>query len=249
MTTLSETSAPTTGVLSQARESSGDGFAPSVSGVASLTGLIGAVLYLVGALIPGNAPKPDAGVHQVVTYFVSQRASLLTGFALQLIALALLLWFLGYLRTVVSFAGVAAVPAATTMTAAWVVLMTIVAVATLPALALVWSGSAGANPDLAHLAYEMEALGTYALASTAALVSVAAPSIIIWRYRVLPRWLALVGVAAVVANMAELVGLSSRHGAFAAGYADGIGELLWLLWVAAASVCTALGSANRNSAP
>jgi hypothetical protein len=198
------------------------------------------VLYLIGVLLPGRAPTPDAPTPQVVAFFVHQRGPLLTGFALQLIALALLLCFLGQLRTLFASAGGAGTPAASTMTAAWVVLMTIAAVSVLPATTIVWRGAADTSADLVRLAYDMQTVGTYAVSATAAMVSVAAPSIIIWQSRILPGWIAVLGGAEVAVNAAELVGLSSRHGSLAGGYTDGVGLILWVLWVAAASGCLAL---------
>lgn len=49
--------------------------------------------------------------------------------------------------------------------------------------------------------------------------------------------LALLGAAEVVINVVELIGLSSRDGALAGGDADGVGPLVRLVWVAAASLC------------
>jgi hypothetical protein len=125
------------------------------------------------------------------------------------------------------------------MTAAWVVLTTTVLVGTLPAVALVWQGTPSVDPELVRLAYDMEILATYAVSATAAAVSIGVPSVVIWRSCVLPRWLALLGAAEVIVNAVELAGLFFRHGALAGGYADGIGALLWALWVAVASVCVA----------
>jgi hypothetical protein len=205
----------------------------------ALAGLVGVVCYTLGVLLPGSAPKPDATTSQVVSFLVDQREALLAGLAVQLIALVFLLWFVGDLRSLISSAGGTGVPAATAMTAAWVMLMTIVALAMLPAMAIIWRGAAATSPDLVRLAYDMETLGTYALAAAAALVSVGAPSLVIWRYGLLPRWLAVVGAFEVAANLVELAGLSSRHGALAGGYAEGIGQIGWVLWVAAASLCMA----------
>jgi hypothetical protein len=220
----------------------GDGSAPAVAiGAASaLTGLAGVACYAAGVLLPGSVPRPDAASAQVMAFLVHQRGPLLAGLVLQLIAVAFLLWFLGQLRAVVASAGGTGVPLATAMTAGWVVLVTMVGVSMLPAVAITWSGTAATSPGLVRLAWDMQTLGTYALPATAAMVSVAAPSAVIWRYRVLPRWLAVLGTAEVAANVAELAGLSSRHGALAGGYADGIGQILWVAWVAAASVCLAL---------
>ena len=206
----------------------------------ALAGLAGVVCYTVGGLLPGRAPKPDATTSQVVAFFVDQRGALLMGFALQLIALVFLLWFVGQLRTLVGSAGGIGGPAATATTASWVMLMTIVAVAMLPAMAIIWRSAAATSPGLVRLSFDMETLGTYALAATAALVSVAAPSLVIWRYRLLPRWLAVLGAFEVAANLAELAGLASRHGVFAGGSLEGVGQIGWVLWVAAASVCMAL---------
>jgi len=92
-------------------------------------------------------------------------------------------------------------------------------------------------PALGRLAYEVEVLATFAGTSTAAFVSIGALSLAIWRKHLLPKWLALFGLVAMAANMVELVGLGSRTGAVAGGQADGVGALLWVLWVAAASIC------------
>jgi hypothetical protein len=63
--------------------------------------------------------------------------------------------------------------------------------------------------------------------------------VVILRYKILPWWLAVLGAAEVAANVAELAGLFSRHGALAGGFADGIGQILWVIWVAAVSVSMA----------
>jgi len=210
-----------------------------VTRLGALTGIAGIVFYIVGVLLPGSAPKPDAATGQVVIYFADHRSTILFGFALQAVALALLLCFLGELRTVIAGTGGSAVPLASAMAAAWVVLLTIIAAALLPAIALVWRGVPAGDPGLVRLAYDMETLGTYAVAAMVALVAVGIPSLVIWRTGILPRWLAVLGVVEVCVNVAELAGLSSRHGAFTGGYVAGVGPLVWALWVASANVCMA----------
>ena len=216
--------------------SGANGIVPGVGRAGALAGLAGVVVYVIGAFLPGNAPKPDVTTSQIVAFFVSHRSALLTEFALQLVALVLLLCFLGQLRTVIAAGGGIGVPLATTMTAGWVVLITMVSVASLPAMAIVWYGGTTTSPDIVRLAYDMETLGTYAMSATAAMVSVAAPSIVIWRQRILPRSLAVLGAAEVAANVVEFLGLAARHGALAGGNFYGIGLILWLLWVATVSV-------------
>jgi hypothetical protein len=239
--------------LSDPNRPAGDTPITGVEGInraGALAGLAGAFLYVISGLVPGSAPKPAAGASTVIAYFADKRGSLLTGFVLEIIALGLLVCFLGQIRRLTAGSGAHSTPISTAMTAAWVILMTTVLAGTLPALALVWQGPPFGDPGLVRMAYDVEILATYAATATVALVSVGAPSIAIWRSRILPRWLALLGVAGVVVNVVEIAGLASRHGALAGGYADGIGALLWALWVAATSVCMArLAKASKEPYP
>ena len=78
-------------------------------------------------------------------------------------------------------------------------------------------------------------------------MSIGAPCLAIWRTGVLPRWLCALGALEIVVNLVELLGLASRHGSFAGGYAAGVGPLLWVVWFAAASACLAWRtSRDRN---
>jgi hypothetical protein len=205
----------------------------------ALTGLAGAVVYAIGTLLPGTAPKPDASVPQIVTYFTDQRGSLLVGTALELIGAALLLWFVSHLRGVLAASETEESGLTTVMILAWVSTVVIAITGTVPALALIWRGSSDIDPHLVRFSYDIEILATYAVSSMVALVAVAAPSIVVWRTRVLPRWLGALGGVVVAVNITELIGLSSRDGALAGGYLDGAGALLWIAWFAAASVCLA----------
>jgi hypothetical protein len=126
------------------------------------------------------------------------------------------------------------------MVAAWVATVAIVAAGTLPAIAIIWRGAPGTDPVLARFAYDIQTLATYAITSTAALVSIGALCVAIWRTGVLPRWLSVLGAAEIAVNVAELSGLSSPHGALVGGYAFGTGPLLWIVWFAAASACMTL---------
>jgi hypothetical protein len=140
-------------------------------------------------------------------------------------------------------------PAASTMTAGWVVLVTMVGASMLPAMAIIWRGGPAAGPGLVRLAYDMQTIGSYAGSAAAGIVSVLFPSIVIWRSRILPRWLAVLGAVEAAANLVELAGLSARHGVFAGGYADGAGQILWVLWVAAASLSMTFRHHARANSP
>jgi hypothetical protein len=205
----------------------------------ALTGLAGIACYAVGSLLPGRTPGPAATTTQVVLFLSDHRSSILWGFALETVALALLLCFLGQLRTVIASTGGAGTALASAMASAWVVLLTLVAAALLPFVALAWRGASGADPRLVRLAYDVQTLGTYAVTATVAMVAVGAPVLVIWRTGVLPRWLAVLGALEVALNALELTGLSSTHGVLAGGSLGGAGVVVWAIWVAATSICMA----------
>jgi hypothetical protein len=238
---VSDDPAPDSTVLRPSADPMGPADRAGLSRAGALTGLAGAALYAAGALLPGSAPKPDAATSQLIAFFAARQGSLLTGSSLELIAIGLLFCFLGYLHTVIAGARRRSSSAlATSMVAAWVATVAIAAAGTLPALAIIWRGTPSADPALARFAYDIQTLATYAITSTTALVSIGAPCVVIWRTGVLPRWLSVLGAAEIAVNVAELSGLSSRHGAFAGGYAFGVGPLLWIVWFAAASACMTL---------
>jgi hypothetical protein len=211
----------------------------TVGALGALTGLAGGIVYVIGAVLPGSVPKPDAGAGNIATFLADKRDSLLSGFALELIAVGLLLWFIGYLSTVLATASPPQPVLATSMMLAFVATLAIVAAGTIPVLAIVWRGAPLPSATFIRIAYDTETLATYAATSTAAAVSVGAPCLAIWRTGVLPRWLCALGALEIVVNLVELIGLASRRGTFAGGYAGGVGPLLWIVWFAAASACLA----------
>jgi glyoxylase-like metal-dependent hydrolase (beta-lactamase superfamily II) len=137
---------------------------------------------------------------------------------------------------------------ATVTVAAWVALLVIVIAGKRPLNALVWRGTDQADPKTVQLAFDINNLSLYALSATAVLLSVLAPMIVIWRWRALPRWLLVLGAAEIIANIVELGGLFSRTGANAAGYGDGVGPFLWVLWVAALSVTILMKETRAGTA-
>jgi hypothetical protein len=224
-----------------------NGSTRTVGVVGALTGFAGAIVYVIAAVLPGSAPKPDASVAHVASFIVDKRDSLLTGFTLELVAVGLLLWFIGYLYTVLATASPPQPVLAASMIVAFVMTVAIVAAGTIPVIAIVWRGAPLPSPALIRFAYDTETLATYTATSTAAAVSIAAPCLAIWRTGVLPRWLCALGVLEIVVNLVELIGLASRHGTLAGGYAAGVGPLLWIAWFAAASACLAWRT-SRNLA-
>ena len=132
------------------------------------------------------------------------------------------------------------------MLAAFVATISIVAAGIVPSIAIIWSGAPGPGPQIAGFAYAIMTISTYAATSTVVAVSILAASVIIWRTRVLPRWLCLLGAVEIALNAVELIGLSSRHGVLAGGYVAGIGPFVYIVWFAAASICMATGARTRS---
>src|SRR6478736_6730061 len=89
-------------------------------------GLAGAVLYSVSAFVGGAPLKPDDSVQHVMAHLADKRTAMLFGSLLALLALACLLWFLGYLRAFLAEAEGDHAPLATVTVAAWIALLVIV---------------------------------------------------------------------------------------------------------------------------
>jgi len=207
-------------------------------------GLAGLVLFAAGSLLAG-LPGPNARVATVITRLTADRGSVLAGILLMFLALPGLLVFLGYLRNLLARAEGPPAVLAATAAAAWLLLFAVIGIGLLPLAAVAWRGTAGLPPAVVRLCADMATLSLYALSAPAAAVSVLAPSAVIWRTRVLPRWLALFGLAEVVVNVVELAGLMAAKGTDAAGYAAGIGPLLWTLW--AVALCGSALAAGRRT--
>lgn len=199
-------------------------------------GVAGAVLYVVSAFTAGTVLKPDASLSQIIGHLSDKRNALLVGVLLATIAVGLLLWFLGYLRAFLAEAEGGGEPLASVTLAAWVALLVIVVAGAAPMTAVIWRGAGGVDPQIVRFAFDAANLSLYSLSASAAILSVLAPIIVIWRSRALPRWLVGLGAIEIVINVVELAGLFAKTGNDAAGYAWGVGPFVWVVWVAAVSI-------------
>jgi hypothetical protein len=199
-------------------------------------GVAGAVVYLVGAFIGGAPLKPDDSIDKVVAHLHAHRSGLLAGMALTLVGLALFLWFLGYLRAMLSGVEGEGAPLATVTVGSWISLFVLIGAAGVPLNVVVWRGADQIDPTLVRLAFDAQNLSLYAVTATVALVSVLAPCVVIWRTGIVPRWLVALGAIVIAVSLVEIAGLPSRTGWNAAGYAFGLGPIVWVIWVAALSI-------------
>jgi hypothetical protein len=218
------------------------------SRLGAAAGAVGAVVYVASAFSAGSPLKPDAPISKIVTHLSDKRGALLAGVVLAVIGVGLLLWFLSYLRAFLAEIEGGGAPLAGVTMASWVTLLVIVAAGATPLAAVIWRGAGGVNPQIARLAFDTGNLSLYSLSAPAAMLSVLAPSVVIWRSGALPRWLVLLGSIEIVVNVAELAGLFIRTGSNAAGYVWGIGPFIWVVWVAAVSVAMLLKAPGKSAA-
>jgi hypothetical protein len=211
----------------------------SIDVAAAWAGLVGVVLFVVGSLLAGSPPKPDASAAEITRFLVQQRSGLLQGTGLILASIPFFGCFVGIFTGVLHEAEGGRGTLARAATLGWTLQFAVVAIGILSQAALTWRGAAGVDPHLVQFAYDLGTLSLYAVSATAVALAVGATSIVIFRTGVLPRWLVALGAVEVVLNLVELAGLASRRGMNAAGYAAGVGPLVWSLWAAAASVCLA----------
>ena len=209
-------------------------------------GVVAVLLFVVGSLLAGSAPKPDASTRDVMSFLVQQRSPLLMGTALILLSVPFFGCFIGLLGGMLRDAEGGRAPLAGAATLGWTLLLAVASIGTLTQAALTWRGVAQSDAAIVRFVYDLGSLTLYAGTSTAVALSVGATSFIVFRSRMLPRWVAGLGVVVVLINVVELAGLASSAGENAAGYAAGVGPLVWALWVAATAIALAR-SLRRSS--
>ncbi len=143
---------------------------------------------------------------------------------------------LGYLRAFLAEAEGDGGPLATVTAVAWVALLVIAIGGGVSEAVIIWHGTSGIAPNIVGLAFDASNLSLYSLSAGAALLSVLAPIIVIWRTGVLPQWLVALGALEITVNVIELAGLFTRTGLNAGGYVGDIDPFVWVVWVGAMSI-------------
>jgi hypothetical protein len=202
-----------------------------------VSGVAGAALYAVSAFTAGSPLKPDASLQNVISHLTTSRGALLAGVVLNLVATALLLCFLAYLVCFVAEAEGGRGPLSMLTLGSGVGVLAIVTGGQIPLDVVTWSGPAHFDPTVTRLAFDMANLSLYSISAVVVAVLVLTPTVVVWRSGALPRWLLAVAALEITINAVELGGLFGRAGADAGGYAEGLGPFVWLIWVAAVSLC------------
>jgi hypothetical protein len=222
----------------------------SIDVAAAWAGLIGVVLFVVGSLLAGSPPKPDASAAEITAFLAQHRSALLTGTALILLSIPFFGCFVGVFTGVLRDAEGGRGTLARAATLGWTLQLAVVAIGIVSQAAVTWRGAEGLDPHLVQFGYDLGTLSLYAVSAMAVALAVGATSVVGLRTGILPRWLVVLGAIEVAINLVELAGLGSRSGVNAAGYAAGVGPLIWSLWAAAASVSLAryLGRSRHDPA-
>lgn len=205
---------------------------PGYGRIGPVAGLVGLACYTAGSLTAA-LPGPATPARTVIAHLAAGRGSLLAGLALMFLALPFLLVFLGYLGELLARAEGRPWLLTFCSAGALLTLFVIIAAGLIPLAAVAWQGAAATPPGVVRLAIDMANLSQYSLSAPVAAASALAPAIVIWRTRVLPRWLAGLAVIEAAVNVAELAGLAAAKGTDAGGYAAGAGPVLWVVWAAA----------------
>ncbi len=199
-------------------------------------GLIAVVLFVAGSLLSGTAPRPGATTGEVTRFLVQHRSALLLGTVLILLSVPFFGCFVGLLAGMLRDAEGGRAPLAGAATVGWILLLAIVSIGVLVQAALTWRGADRADALTVRFVYDVSSLSLYAVSAMAVALAVGATSFIVFRTRIVPRWIAVLGLAEVVVNVVELSGLANRRGLNAGGYGAGVGPLLWAVWVAALAI-------------
>ena len=216
---------------------------PGYGRIGPVAGLVGLACYTAGSLTAA-LPGPATPARTVIAHLATSRGSVLAGLALMFLALPFLLVFLGHLGDLLARAEGRPWLLTFCSVGAWLTLFVIIAAGLIPVAAVVWQGAPATPPGVVRLATDMANLSQYSLSAPVAIASALAPAIIIWRTRVLPRWLTGLAVIEAAVNVAELAGLAAAKGTDAGGYAAGAGPVLWVVW-AAALAATSLAAKPR----
>jgi hypothetical protein len=205
--------------------------------LAAAAGILGLVLLIVGFGAAGSLPKADDTGAQLSKFFVDKRGGLLFSAFMLSLATPLLLWFFGSLRGLLAQVEGGRGALATTFIVGLVLLLTLFSVGTLVLTTLAWRGPAGLSDAELRFLYGAVVVASTSATAMASAVSVGAPSLLIWRTGMLPKWIAGIGVLVILANIAELVGVFSRTGGNAGGSGAGMAAVpLWIIFFLATSI-------------
>jgi hypothetical protein len=209
------------------------------------TGIVGAVLLMVGFALPGAPPKADDVPAEMTAFLTDHRGAILAGDFLAGLGIVALLWFLGSLRSYLRAAegGEGRLSAASFGggVAGAGLLLAALAVLSAAAFKVGGLGDDNLNRALFDLSTFLGFVPGFAFA-----VLLGAASCSAARSGALPPWLYWLGSVAAVAQLLSTIGLFVESGFFAeGGFFIVLAFLMAAVWVIAVSVVLI----RRNGVP
>jgi hypothetical protein len=185
--------------------------------VGALTGIVFVLLELLSGFLYPQQPRIDSSPATTLAWVHDHRVALQVGMICGMVGAAVLLWFVGYLRHVVSRAEGGAEMLSPIVLGSGVAVAALLAITTLPvALLAFMDGQTGGVPDatVVRLLADLNIVAFGALSAVTA-VFVLVLGLATWYRQLAARWLGWVCAVVVVCNAVSIwigVTFNSYHG-------------------------------------
>jgi len=168
--------------------------------LAAATGIVFVIMQVATGFAMGDTPDFDAGPGEIRDYFVDDGGGILLVTMLNALSAFFFIWFLGSLRAVLRVAEGGQGRLSAVAFAGGLATITIAIVASLPGAALAWENTAAAVEDgTLLLTWNLNGLGFVGLCGTG-IAFVLAVTVLIFRSRLFPTWVGIVGILAAIAQ-------------------------------------------------
>jgi hypothetical protein len=175
--------------------------------LAAGTGIVFVALQLATIPLMGDSPDFDAGPREIREYLVDDGGGLLAAVMLNAFSALFFIWFLGSLRAVLRVAEGAQGRLSTVAYGGGLVTIALAVAGSLPITALAWEDTAAVvEPGLLRAAWNLNFLAFVPLGATAA-AFVLAVTVLIFRTRLFPLWVGIVGVISAAVGLIGVVAL------------------------------------------
>lgn len=204
----------------------------------AITGVLGAGLSFVGSFLIFSAlPKVDAPAAEYVSFVDERRGRILLALVALSVAVGLLVWWAAALRQRLLAMGGAGDHLPDLVLAGAVLALGSGFAGFTPLAAVAWRGPEGLDANVVRLLVDMLPVLFTVFSAVPFFVFVLPAALAMRRTRLVPAWIAWLGVAAAVANGAFVFALFSRGGAFSPYSPLGlVAAVLLFAWIIASSV-------------
>jgi hypothetical protein len=184
--------------------------------VGAATGIVAVALFIVGALLPGQFPGPQATGQQIATFFAENRTAILWQTFLLGGAVIFGLWFLGSLRALLRRAEGGAGRIAGVAYAGGLLMILTTLISDLFTVVVAYRPVGEFTPELTRAFYSLTAI-TNTLGTFPMVVLAGAVTLVLLRTEILPKFVAWVGAAAIAGAGIGTITLFYNSGTLAVG--------------------------------